>query len=464
MPLLVNIHHDTRREHLRLLVAGVAFLTSMALLIALSIAIYDKRFVDVTTVTIRADRAGLQLAKFGDVRRHGVLIGQVRQVSQRDGEAEIEVALDPAAAREIPDNATVQILPTTLFGQKYVSFVDPATPSATTLQPDAVIPSSRVETNVELSQVLARLFPLLRSIRPADLNLTLSALANALEGRGDQLGETLDDLDSYIGGIDDALPTLKQDLGLIADVADTYDVAAPDLLRVLGNLTVTSRTILEKKQSLDVFFSDLTGLADTSRTILADNEANLIRVGEVGAPVLKLLATYSPELPCLLKGAARYAPILAKTFEGNQVKQYIELGSAQYGAYTKDDLPEYGEIGHGPWCSGLPDPPVPIGPVEFDDGTDIDSNPPTSDLPGLPLPEIPGLPLPRTAPGWARQGGFGVGMSSGYAGTTGEQQVVNALLADRTGRPADSYGSLGSLLYGPVVRGAGAPRDARGAR
>jgi phospholipid/cholesterol/gamma-HCH transport system substrate-binding protein len=448
MPLLVNIHHDTRREHRRLLVAGVAFLTAMAMLVALSIAIYDKKFVDVTTVTIRADRAGLQLAKFGDVRRHGVLIGQVRRVSEVAGEAEIEVALDPAAARDIPDNATVQILPTTLFGQKFVSFVDPPSPSPTALTPGAVIPSSRVETNVELSRILADLFPLLRAVRPADLNTTLSALADALEGRGDQLGGTLDDLDRYLGGIEGALPTLKTDLGLVADVADTYDVAAPDLLRVLGNLTVTSRTVLEKRQSLDVFFADLTGLADTSRTILADNEADLIEVGEVGAPVLKLLATYSPELPCLLKGAARYAPILARTFEGNQVKQYIELGSAQYGAYTRDDLPRYGEVGHGPWCSGLPYPPVPIGPVQFDDGTDIDDNPPTSDVPVLPLP------LPRSAPGWTRDGGFGVGMSSGYAGTAGEQQVINALLADRTGRAADSYGSLGALLYGPVVRGA----------
>ncbi|MFB9311951.1 MCE family protein [Nocardioides plantarum] len=448
MPLLVNVHHDTRREHLRLLVAGVVFLTAMALLVALSIAIYDKKFATVTTITIRADRAGLQLAKFGDVRRHGVLIGQVRQVSEKDGEAEIEVALDPAAAREIPANVTVQILPTTLFGQKFVSFVEPAKPSRTPLAPDAVIPSSRVETNVELSRILANLFPLLRAVRPADLNLTLNALETALEGRGDQLGETLDDLNRYIDGIEGSLPTLREDLGLIADVADTYDDAAPDLLRVLGNLTVTGRTVVEKRQSLDVFFTDLTGLADTSRTLLRDNEANLIEVGKVGAPVLKLLATYSPELPCLLKGAARYAPILAKTFEGNQVKQYLELGSAQYGAYTQKDLPEYGEIGHGPWCSGLPYPPVPIGPNAFKDGTDIDDDPPTSDLPGL-----PGLPRPRTAPGWTRQGGFGIGMSSGYAGTAGDQQVLNALLADRTGRPADSYGSLGALLYGPVVRG-----------
>ena len=50
----------------------------------------------------------------------------------------------------------------------------------------------------------------------------------------------------------------------LAEVAETYDDAAPDLLRVLGNLTVTSKTIAQKRKEIDVFFSDLGGLARTS--------------------------------------------------------------------------------------------------------------------------------------------------------------------------------------------------------
>ena len=51
--------------------------------------------------------------------------------------------------------------------------------------------------------------------------------------------------------------------------------------------------------------------------------ADLIQVGKVTEPVLKLLAVYSPEFPCLIEGAAKYAPRLAKTFEGNQIKRGI---------------------------------------------------------------------------------------------------------------------------------------------
>ena len=430
--MLVNITHGTPAEHRKLLVAGVAFLTTLALLIGLSIAVYQKAFADVTMITVKADRAGLQLAKFGDVRVNGALVGAVRQVGQDGEEASIEVALSPAAAEQIPENVEVEILPTTLFGQKYLAFVDPDDPSSSSLEEGDVIPSDRVETNVELQKILANLFPLLRAVRPADLNATLNALATALNGRGEELGQTLEKLDSYLGAIDDHLPTLRQDLVLLADVADTYADAAPDLIGILRNATTTSRTVLEQRRQLDVFFEDVAGLADTSTRLLSENETNLIRVGEVTEPVLQLLATYSPEFPCLLEGSALYRPRLASVFRGNMIRQHFVFNTPQYREYDRRDTPVYGEVGHGPWCLGLPNPPVPIPPQPLDDGTPQDDNPPQSTAPRAPFP---------------------TGAGTGFAGTPGDQEIINALLADRSGHSVDTYGSLGPLMYGPVVRG-----------
>lgn len=433
--MLVNVHHDSPAEHRRLLLAGVVFLAVLGLLGGLCVAVYAKVFQDSTTVVLEAERAGLQLARFGDVRLNGALVGQVRDIEQADGAARITLALEPEAAAVIPENASVQILPTTLFGQKFVSFVLPEQPSGRSLSEGSVIPAERVETHVELDRILADLFPLLRAVRPADLNATLNALASALEGRGEQLGRTLDELGGYLGAVQGSLPTLREDLEALADVADAYDDAAPDLLDVLANLTVTSRTVTDRRRDLDTFFGDVGGLAATSTRVLGDNQQDLVQVGEVTAPVLDLLATYSPQLPCLLEGAENYEPRLSKAFEGNQVKQYLELFADQHTAYDEDDRPVYGEVGRGPWCLGLPDPPEPIGPRPLRDGSDKDSDPPTS-------------PLPYTG-----RGGLADPVAMGYAGTAGDQQVLNALLAGRSGAPAAAYGSLGSLLYGPVVRG-----------
>jgi phospholipid/cholesterol/gamma-HCH transport system substrate-binding protein len=366
--MLVNIHHDTRGEHARLLVAGVAFLVAMALLVALSIAIYDKAFTDYTTVTIKAERAGLQLAKFGDVRRHGVLVGRVDAVDQDGEQASITVALEPDEARRIPQNVRVEILPTTLFGQKYIALVDPREPAAKTLRDGVVIPSSRVRTNVELSAILANLFPLLRAIRPADLNTTLHALATALSGRGEQIGRTLEDLDAYLTAMNPHLDTLRDDLRLLAKVSRTYSLAAPDLVRLLRNATTAAKTVTQMKDQLGGFIEGVTTLATTGRRVLADNESAIIRESQLAVPLLGLLDTYSPEIPCVMKGAARYADNLNQIFASGRVAQTMSFAAEQRPPYGPQDRPEYGEIGHGPWCLGLPYPQVPAPPLELDDG------------------------------------------------------------------------------------------------
>lgn len=371
--MYVNITHDTKAEHRRLLMAGVVFIAVMALLVGLSIAIYQKVFTPVTMVTVKADRAGLQLAQFGDVRLHGALVGQVRGISQDGEEASIKIGLRPDSAKKIPENIKVEILPTTLFGQKYVALIDPDDPSSKALSDGDVIPSSRVRTNVELSTILANLFPLLRSIRPADLSTTLYALANALRGRGNQLGETMEKLDSYLTDVNVHLPTLKQDLVLLASVSKTYAIAAPDLVRLLRNATTTARTVTTKEGQLRGFLDDVTGLGKTATRVMTTNERAIVREAALARPLVRLLDTYSPEFPCLLKGSAKYSKNLNDIFASGRVSQTMNLNAKQRRPYNASDKPEYGETGHGPWCLGLPNPQVPIGANPLKDGTEVDT-------------------------------------------------------------------------------------------
>lgn len=298
-------------EHARLLVAGVVYVVSAALLVALSIAIYNKSFQTFTDVTLEADRAGLQLAEHGDVRYNGVLVGYVREISQDGEQAVIKLRLEPESAREIPEDIEANIMPTTLFGQKFVSLVASTTGGAIGIKDGTVIPAERVHTSVELGRVLSRLFPLLRTVRPADLSATLAALATALNGRGEALGSTLDQLDSYLTEMNTHLPTLQEDLRLLSTVADTYNVAAPDLITTLANLTVTSRTVTEESGELRGVLGDVTELSNVGSRILEANEVDAIRATKMSVPLMALLDKYSPEYNCLLRGIAAYKPILS---------------------------------------------------------------------------------------------------------------------------------------------------------
>ncbi|MFS3130434.1 MCE family protein [Nocardioides sp. Bht2] len=431
--MLINMHHGTPAEHRRLQICGILFIAMITGLLAFSIAVYQKAFEPVTMVTVKADRAGLQLAKFGDVRINGVLVGQVRSISQDGKEAEIKLGIKPEAAKSIPENISVQILPTTLFGQKFVALVRPDTPQGR-LTDGQVISSDRVETNVELNKILADLFPLLRSIDPANLNAALSALAGALDGKGEVLGITLDKVGTYLDAIKGELPTLRKDLSLLADVAGTYADAAPDLLDTLGNLTVTANTLTDQKENLEAFLVSLTGVSKTGRKILVDNEANLIRATELTAPILDLLAVYSPEFPCLFQGLDKYDARLADMFSGQRVKQYTELGSLQMEGYKPEDRPVYGEIGRGPMCHGLPNPQFPIGPFKIRNGNNSS--------------------VDKTSVFSILGGESFMRSTTDMAGTRADQYAVNSLLAAQSGRAVDEYGALPSLVYGPLVKGA----------
>ncbi|MGZ6733559.1 MAG: MCE family protein [Nocardioides sp.] len=376
--MLVGAQHDSRAEHNKLFVAGIGYVVIMALLIGLAIAVYQKAFTSVTWVTIKADRAGLQLPKFGDVRMHGVIVGQIRGVSQDGHQAVIKLGLDPGQAEQIPSNVDAEILPTTLFGQKYVQFVDPPTPAPGGLRDGTVIPADRVRTSVELESVLARLFPILQAVRPQDLNSTLTALSTALQGNGDRLGATITQLNDYLTTMNVHLPTLTSDIKAFADVAHTYDLAAPDLVRILDNATVTAKTVTAKQDQLKGLFSSVTGLSYSTTALLHDNEASIDTESQLAVPLVKLLADYSPEYPCLLKGLDLYTKNLNEIFRNSRVSQTMTLGGSQKPAYTRADRPEYGAIGHGPWCAGLPDiaydeiPKSPHLDAPIKDGTEDD--------------------------------------------------------------------------------------------
>ena len=372
--MLVNIVHDTPREHRRLFIAGIVFVSVLVALVAVSIAIYDKKFTEKTMVTVMADRAGLQLGRFGDVRFHGALVGYVDNVASDGQGAKIRIALKPEAARGIPSDVSAQILPTTLFGQNYVEFFPTkGAPVTSPMRDGSVIPASRVMTNVELQRILADLYPVLRAIDPADVNATLYALSHAFQGKGEDIGQTLETLSTYLGTMNSHLPQLKTDLRLLADVADTYEKAAPDLIETLEHVTVTSRTIKSKDDELEAALSGLTGLAKITRVTLAENKKLLIAQTRSGKPLLKLLATYSPEFPCLFQGIALQIPNTKNVFRPDIIHQTLELGAPQRVAYTAEDAPAFGEIGHGPWCLGLPaDYDQPSGFVPLKDGTDTD--------------------------------------------------------------------------------------------
>ncbi|MEV3992548.1 MCE family protein [Streptomyces sp. NPDC049837] len=408
------------RTPVKLRLYGVVFIAVLALLLSLSVAVYQQVFTSVVRITLEAGTLGNQLEPRADVKLRGLLVGEVREVRADGEKATLDLALKPEHVSRIPADVRARLLPKTLFGEKYVDLVAPPGSQARPIRAGDVISQDRTKVGMEVQQLMNDLLPLLRTVKPAELNATLSAFATALEGRGDRIGDNLVRVEDYLSKLNPHMPSIKENISRFADVAEVYGDAAPDLMNILRNTITTSRTLVEKQDQLAALFTSTATMSGTADAYLDENGERLITLGRVSRPTLALFARYAPEYPCLLKGLVRQEEAAEETFRGGEMRITLEIVRPRPG-YEPGEEPRYRERS-GPDCRGLPGPGVPAGHTKLDDGTrDVHAG-----------------------------GGPGAHQSSA---TAAEQRAVSSLVAPVMGVPADEVPAVATLLFGPMARG-----------
>lgn len=422
-------------------VFGVAFLAMLLFFGWLTYAVFSKKFTDYVEVDLLSSKTGLQLPDNADVKVRGVIVGAVRDREATADGARLTLGIYPRHLEKIPADTTARIVPKTLFGEKYVALQIPSDASAESISAGDVIAQSDVA--IEVERVLSDLYPLLRAVQPVDLNYTLTALATALEGRGESIGNNLVVLNDYLERTNPQIPELVEDLRLLSEVSDNYAQVMPELARLLRNSVTTGNTFVEKEQKIEAFFNDVAGFSTTSRDFLQRNGENIIRLGELSVPQLNLYAKYAPEYPCLLEGIVRAIPRQAQTFRGHTLHINLEVLPRQPRGFTAADDAVYGDQ-RGPHDTDLCRRAI---NGEWHQG----NLPPDSLVPnivdGVDEPVGKGESPNRAAPGPA------VDMTSGYAGTRAEQGVVDAVTAPVLDVPVGEVPDLATLLFGPIARG-----------
>jgi phospholipid/cholesterol/gamma-HCH transport system substrate-binding protein len=337
----------------RQLALGLAFLGLIGLVIAGTVAQYNNAFADTVQVTVESDRAGLTLGNGAPVKLRGVEVGTVREVRPDGDSVEIDLDLDEETVHSVPRDVTAQIVPPTAFGAKYVQLTAVAGSSSTPIRAGDVIPADRV--TVEIDEAFTNLTKVLDAARPNEVNNALTAVAGAVDGRGELIGRLITQVDAYLTSFNPSLRTLSDDLSAADDVLDTYDTAVPDLLRMADNLGTTSDTLVGQQASLEAFLLNLHSFSDRTRTLVRHSERDLNASLSLLAPVSGVFAKYSPELPCMVLGLASANELAEKAVGGTNpgitTITRIVPGDEPY-SYPRD-LPVVGDT-RGPGCFGLP--------------------------------------------------------------------------------------------------------------
>ena len=441
---------------------GLLFLAVLAALVLLTIGIYNKWFTDRVAVTLQADRIGNQLTTGADVKARGVIIGEVTSVRATAEGSELELRLDPAKAGLVPADTRARILPTTLFGEKFVALdfdlpTDPAS-GRQTLADGGVITQDRSETARETTEALDNLLPLLQTLNPESVSTTLNAVSSALRGRGDRIGSNLTLAGQYFEQFNPELGRFQENVRGTADLADTFTAATPDLVSLLDDLSAVNRNLVRDEAALDRVLRDTAGVARTAEDFVGENEQRFLTLARESVPNLEVYARYSPQFPCLFGTIVDQLP-LGEAFGGLQPGLHITLKfTRDNGGYVPGDETEYLDDS-GPTCRSLGTAPRERPIPEFKDAQDgyrdgQEVEPSTGRRSGEP-PEGPGGPY--TYPDQRRKAPQDQGTQTSASGmpmsaATYDRAAVGAVVAPALGLRPDEVPDVAVLLLAPVAR------------
>ncbi|MBE7194092.1 MCE family protein [Gordonia polyisoprenivorans] len=381
---------------------GVAFLVVVALFFAVTIMKFNKTFTDFTTVTLTTDAVGNALPANADVKARGVVVGEVRSISPApNGSVDVELGLNPDMAKQIPQATTARILPKTLFGERYVDLQLPAA-GGPGLQNGDVIATDKSGNAQELQQLFDKLLPVLQAIPPQDLNVTLTSLSQALQGRGEELGTTIDNLNKVFVGINGVLPDLQGTLRGLASFSQTYSQALPDVIDALDNFRTTSNTIVERQGDLRTLIATL-GVAATDTTgWLQQNGNNLVDLFVDSEQLLTGLAKQSPTFQCTFHNFATLIPesqkIVGAGTANPGVRVNLQFVNPRGRYLPNQDEPRFFDtdppaVCYEPPTNGRPFPQYPGGGLADGSYQPPSRNPGPRTMPSLPQPQFTTTPV-----------------------------------------------------------------------
>jgi phospholipid/cholesterol/gamma-HCH transport system substrate-binding protein len=324
-------------------VAGLVLLVVFAIVVALVWTQFRGGFANPERLTLISSRSGLSMDTGSKVTYNGVEIGRVVDIQaiNRDGgqEAKVSLDVDRKFIKLIPANVDAEIKATTVFGNKYIAFSSPKDPSSQRITSNDQIVSKGVTT--EFNTLFETVVSVAKQVDPVKLNQTLTATAQALDGLGQRFGQSIENGNVILDDVNSYMPQLREDNQRLADLADVYSNAAPDLFDGLNNLATTAKTLNAEQSNIDKALMSSVGFGNTGGDIFERGGPYLVRGAKDLVPTSALLDEYSPMLFCTIRNYHDVEPKIASSLGGNgySLRTHSEVLGAGNPYVYPDNLP-----------------------------------------------------------------------------------------------------------------------------
>ncbi|MDT0481067.1 MCE family protein [Streptomyces doebereineriae] len=266
----------------------VAVVTALALAVALTYVLWPRsESVHVTAYFPRT----VGIYPGSDVRVLGVRIGEVEKITPEGDRVRVELAYDEG--RKVPADAKAAIINSSVVSDRYLQLL-PVYRKGPVLQNGAVIPETRTAVPVELDRIFDSLHTTADALGPegankdGSLSRLLGVSADNLDGQGENLNQTVEDLSQAVTTLSDG----RKDLfGTVRNLqVFTAALAADDksvrsfntsLAEVAGQLAGEREDLADALKNLGTALGDVSDFVKNNKKSLTSNVQGLSKVTKV---------------------------------------------------------------------------------------------------------------------------------------------------------------------------------------
>ena len=221
-------------------------------------------------VTAYFDRA-VSVFPSSDVRVLGLPAGSVSAVEIDGDQVRVDMSIDDDI--KIPADATAQIVPQSLIGERYIQISPVFTDGMEALEPGSVIEDTIIP--VEPDEALAALKEFLDSLDPEGLGDLITNLEEDLEGNGPALNDAL-------GGLSDLVQTFAEKDDTLLRIVDSFDTLTATLTTreqqlgaVMDAFAEASQVLADERQSIEELIGALADLSTNGLALLGEHATEL---------------------------------------------------------------------------------------------------------------------------------------------------------------------------------------------
>jgi phospholipid/cholesterol/gamma-HCH transport system substrate-binding protein len=266
----------------------VAVVTALALVAALTYVLWPRsESVHVTAYFPRT----VGIYPGSDVRVLGVRIGEVEKITPEGDRVRVELKYDEG--RKVPADAKAAIINSSVVSDRYVQLL-PVYRKGPVLRNGAVIPETRTAVPVELDRIFDSLHTTADALGPngankdGSLSRLLGVSAANLDGQGEHLNQTVEDLSQAVTTLSDGRTDL---FGTVRNLqVFTAALAADDksvrsfntsLAEVAGQLAGERKDLADALKNLGTALGDVSAFVKNNKKSLTSNVQGLSKVTKV---------------------------------------------------------------------------------------------------------------------------------------------------------------------------------------